>query len=43
MEIYFDSQALLSDNETDGEMALSIPENYIVPSNYGTIPILLLI
>ncbi len=37
-EIYFDCQALPSDNETDEEMALSIQENYIVPSNYGTIP-----
>ncbi len=37
MEIYFDCQPLLSVDEMDREMALSMPENYIVPSNYCTI------
>ncbi len=32
MEVYFDCQALQSDEV--GEMAPSMPENYIVPSNY---------
>ncbi len=38
MEIYFDCQALPFDDEVDGEMALSMLENYIVPSNYCIIP-----
>ncbi len=38
MEIYFDCQALSSNDETDGEVALSMPENYIAPLNYCTIP-----
>ncbi len=37
MEIYFDCQALPSDDEMDGDMAFSMPENYIVLSNYFTI------
>ncbi len=43
MEIYFDYQPLLSDDEIFGEMALSMPENYIVLSNYCGIPTKLLV
>ncbi len=38
MEIYFDCQPLPSGDEMVGEMASSMPENYIVLSNYCTIP-----
>ncbi len=42
METYFDCQPLPSDDKMVGEMALSMPENYIVLSNYFTMSIELL-
>ncbi len=38
MEIYFDCQQLPSHDEMVGEMALSMPENYVVLSIYCKIP-----
>ncbi len=38
MEIYSDCQPLPFDDKMVGEMDSSMPENYIVLSNYCTIP-----
>ncbi len=38
IEIYFHCESLASDDELVGEMALSMPENYTVLSNYCTVP-----
>ncbi len=43
MEVYFDCKMLPSDEEMEGEMTSSMSDNYIVPSNYCTIPTELLI